>query len=271
MWLAGKPALHVVDTHTHFSSAIFLSGKSTKDVWNAFLVSWASMYLGYHDKLRVDQESIFKSREWMQLCAEAGIDVDLSGIESHNAIGVGERYHAPLRRIFNRVRENSPALDAEICLKIATKAMNDTMNPEGLVPSLLVFGTLPRFPPSSTSLPTHNNRMQAMATARIEMTNITAKLRVQQALRAKLPPQPNTTCDPAILFMYTANVSTNGEGHLRSRKRFHDKFMSTVMASSPNAVLTIPSLPTALLANPFSQLYTSVFSPPQNAILPSFS
>lgn len=31
-WFKGDPALHVVDTHTHLSAAIFLRGTSTKDV-----------------------------------------------------------------------------------------------------------------------------------------------------------------------------------------------------------------------------------------------
>lgn len=111
MWLDGNSVFHVVDLHTHFSSAIFLRGKSTKDVWNAFIVCWASIYPGYPDKFRVDQESIFESREWQQLSNDAGIQVQLSGIESHNAIGAGERYHAPLRRIYKKIREDAPTID----------------------------------------------------------------------------------------------------------------------------------------------------------------
>ena len=33
VWLKKKPVLHVVDTHTNFSAAIFLPSKSTKDIW----------------------------------------------------------------------------------------------------------------------------------------------------------------------------------------------------------------------------------------------
>lgn len=188
MWLDGSPLLHVVDTHTHFSSARFIDGKSTKDVWHAFLMCWASIYPGYPDTFRVDQESVFKSREWLQLSEDAGIDVQLSGIESHNAIGVGERYHAPLRRIYNKIREDVPDIVPTLALQLTVKAMNDTTGPEGLVPSLLVFGILPRFPPTSTRLLSHVDRMEAMELARLEMHSITAKLKIQKALRSKIPP-----------------------------------------------------------------------------------
>lgn len=74
--------------------------------------------------------------------------------------------------------------------------MNDPMGPNGLVPSLLVFGILSRFPPTSSRLPSHEERMEAMEIARLEMTNITAQVRLQQALRTKLPPATHYHVDP---------------------------------------------------------------------------
>lgn len=177
MWLKGKPALHVVDDMSididnHFSAAIFLPSKSTKDIWHCFIVCWAATYVGYPDKFRVEQESVFTGKEFNELSKAAGIEVQLSGVESHNAIGVGERYHDPLRRIFLRIFEDVPDIDQNIALQLAVKAMNDTVGPEGLVPSLLVFGTLPRFTPHTTPLISHSDRMEAMDIARLEMADI---------------------------------------------------------------------------------------------------
>lgn len=188
MWLEGQPVLHVVDLHTHFSSAIFLQGKTTAAVWKAFLICWASMYPGYPDKFRVDQDSIFKSKEWHQLSADAGIEIQMSGIESHNALGAGKRYHKPLRDIYTKFRADTPSICPDLAVKLATKAMNDTLGPEGLVPSMLVFGVLPHFPPASTPLLSHTDRMHAMEVVRLEMTNISSKLRLQRALCSKIPP-----------------------------------------------------------------------------------
>lgn len=66
--------------------------------------------------------------------------------------------------------------------------MNDTVGLEGIVPFLLVLGAIPRFPPHSSPLLIQQDRMRALQTARLEMVDITAKLRIQRALKAKLRP-----------------------------------------------------------------------------------
>lgn len=59
VWLKGKTAFCIVDTHTHFSAAPFLKGKRAQNIWDAFIVCLASAYVGYLDRVRVDQETIF--------------------------------------------------------------------------------------------------------------------------------------------------------------------------------------------------------------------
>lgn len=187
MFLDKIPVLHVVDTQTHFSSAVFLHSQSTEAVWHAFLECWATLYTGYPDKMRVDQGSQFTSKRWKELTEMTGIQLCLSGVESHNSIGSGERYHAPLRRIYQKIRYSEADIQPELALRLAVKAMNDTMNPEGLVPSLLVFGVLPRFPALHTQLPNHEERMRALKVAQMEMETITSELRLRQALLSRLP------------------------------------------------------------------------------------
>lgn len=111
----------------------------------------------------------------------------MSGVESHNSIGDGERYHDPLRRIYQKIRFSEPGLELELVMRLAVKAMNDTMNPEGLVPSLLVFGVLPRFPPMSSELPRQQEIMRALEVARAEMETISNELRLRTALLSRLP------------------------------------------------------------------------------------
>lgn len=67
-------------------------------------------------------------------------------MESHNSLGVGERYHEPLRQIFDKIITDHPQIDPEVALRLTVKSMNDLMGPEGIVPSLLVYGSLPTFP-----------------------------------------------------------------------------------------------------------------------------
>ena len=62
------------------------------------------------------------------------------------------------------------------------------MGPNGLVPSLLVFGALPSFPAPATNHPNQEERFQALRLARQEMETIVAQTRIKTALRSKLPP-----------------------------------------------------------------------------------
>lgn len=187
MWLDKKAVLHVVDTHTHFNSAAFLRGHTVEDVWNAFLKCWATIYVGFPEKIKVDQGSCFTSLRWEKLSTDVGTIMEYSGVESHNSIGSGERYHGPLRRVFNKIKHENPKMPRELTLSLALKALNDTMGPEGLVPTLLVFGTLPRFPTVESSNAGQFERMNALESARKEYATITAELRIRKALMSRVP------------------------------------------------------------------------------------
>lgn len=54
-WLDGRATLHVVDLATGYSNSAFLIGQSVEDVWNTFVLCWATVYPGYPNSMRVDQ------------------------------------------------------------------------------------------------------------------------------------------------------------------------------------------------------------------------
>lgn len=66
-------------------------------------------------------------------------------MEANDFIGVGERYHAPFMYVCNVIRIDDAGLSAEQTLRLAVKSVSDTMNADGLVQSMLVYGCLPRF------------------------------------------------------------------------------------------------------------------------------
>jgi hypothetical protein len=74
--------------------------------------------------------------------------------EAHWSVGKTERYHAPLRRAWEILHtELSDAMSDEAILQMAVKAVNDTAGPDGLVPTLLVFGAYPRMTAESPPSP----------------------------------------------------------------------------------------------------------------------
>lgn len=187
MKLNNKPVLHVVDIQTHFSAAAFLPDESLESVWLTFLKCWASVYTGFPDVIKADQGSVFTTPRFGQIASSAGINIDLSGIESHNSLGAGEKYHDPLRKIYLKIRLSHPSIRPDVCLSLAVKAMNDTMNSNGLVPSLLVFGVLPRFPTTNSKIPAQQERMNALQLARREMETIVSKQRIHKAISSNVP------------------------------------------------------------------------------------
>lgn len=96
-----------------------------------------------------------------------GTEVQLSGIESHNSIGSGESYYAPLRRIYRKIRNDQPKLN--VVIQLSVKAINDAMGLEELFPSLLVFGCIPILPSVSSAVPGQKERMNALQLLRQEM------------------------------------------------------------------------------------------------------
>ena len=61
-------------------------------------------------------------------------------IEAHNLVEIVKRYYGPLRRIYHIIITELPDISKDIALQMAFKAINDFVGPNGLIPTLLVFG-----------------------------------------------------------------------------------------------------------------------------------
>ena len=187
MYLDGKPVLHVIYKDTLFSAAAFLEGETVEVVWWTYARIWAHAYAGHPERKHTDQGPQFVAAGWRALAHAAGIHQRESGVESHNSLGAGERYHAVLRHIYRRVTADHPDLPPDVAFTLAVSAMNKTIGPHGLVPTLLVFGLIPRVTVSPLRLPTQQDRMRAAETACKEMRAQVARARVQAALRLRVP------------------------------------------------------------------------------------
>ena len=110
-------------------------------------------------------------------------------IEAHWSIGKVERYHAPLRRAYEILRTelDSNTSDAAV-LQMAVKAVNDTAGPDGLVPTLLVFGAYPRISMDSPPSPSMVCRAEAIQKAMKALRKAAAERAVSDALHARNGP-----------------------------------------------------------------------------------
>lgn len=177
MFISGKPVLHLADEAMHFQATSFLHNQSAKEIWRTLQAIWSLTYLGPPDFLWVDQGSSYVSTEMMGNLEAAVVTLREAPIESPGTIGVVERYHAPLKAAYRKIRsEMEGDVSDSDCLSMAVYSVNCTVGPEGLCPVLLVLWARPRLA-RSLPAPTQIARSIAIEKATIEAGKEQARCR----------------------------------------------------------------------------------------------
>jgi hypothetical protein len=105
LYLESKPVLQAVDSATAFQAARFLKDMSARTTWDTLRACWIDTYLGPPDMVVHDAGKNFTSTEFRQLARAMAVEVKEVPVEAHNSIGLVERYHAPLRRSYEIIRD----------------------------------------------------------------------------------------------------------------------------------------------------------------------
>jgi hypothetical protein len=187
--IGNKDALHVIDADTSFQAAVFLKSMSARDTWEALCKCWINTYQGPPDYIVHDPGTNFAADEFQTRAKIVGAQCRQMPVEAHWAVGKIERAHAPLRRTFNILRaELDDRTDDEAILQMAIKALNDTAGPDGLVPTLLVFGAYPRINTESPPSPDIIARANAVRKAMRMLRNEQAKASIGRAIHTRNGP-----------------------------------------------------------------------------------
>jgi hypothetical protein len=197
MYLDGKPVLQVVDSATAFEAARFLKDMSARTAWDTLRACWIDTYLGPPDMVVHDAGKNFASIDFKQLANSMAIEIKEVLIEAHNSVGLVERYHAPLRRAYEIIQDElrDEHIDKEMILQMAVKAVNDSAGPDGIVPTLLVFGAYPRLTEMDPPSPSVTKRAEAIRAATKEVRRLHAKRQVKDALAMRNGPDTKITLD----------------------------------------------------------------------------
>jgi hypothetical protein len=145
-------------------------------------------------------------------CSSIGIQLVIVPIESHASMGLGERLHGPLRRIVQKLQLEIPTADAGLRLSTAVEALNDTIGVNGLIPSLLIFGCLPRLSlkPEGADFPTQKVRLALMQSARVHAERIICRNCVEEAERHNAPTSECNLQPGDILLVWREKKSWQG-------------------------------------------------------------
>lgn len=128
----------------HYQAARWLPNVSADKLRRALRLCCIDCYLGPADIVAHDAGKNFTTQAFSQKSASVDIRLKYIPVENPQSMSTVKRYHAPMRRAYHIVRSEAPSIDTEAALQMAVKAVNDSVGPNGLVPTLLVYGALPR-------------------------------------------------------------------------------------------------------------------------------
>ncbi|KAA8494373.1 Retrovirus-related Pol polyprotein from transposon TNT 1-94 [Porphyridium purpureum] len=186
--------LHVVCAGTKFTAACVSRDGTAQGIFRDLYSMWFKVFGAPH-RIVLDRERVLVSKDLEIMLNNEGVVIDPVPIEAHFALGIVERHHETLRCVCDRVHREHQDLSPNDVLDIATRAINVTTGPEGIIPSLLVFGTIPRLPlrpevGQHDSRETQESRLGAMARARAEYEVIVSKLKLKLAATTRAPQFP---------------------------------------------------------------------------------
>ena len=177
-------------------------------------MQWIDSYLGPPDQITVDAGKQFASREFAEYASVQGMKVKIVPVEAHHSIGIVERYHGPIRRAYKIITDEIKDISADMALQMAFKAINDTAGPDGLVPTLLVFGAYPRMTENDAPSPTVAQRAVAVKRAMAEIQRLRAKRQVEDALNTRNGPSTtsihNLPLNSNVLVWREGNTGKTG-------------------------------------------------------------
>jgi hypothetical protein len=108
-------------------------------------------------------------------------------VEAYNSVSKIKRYHSFLRQAYkiicDKLRDTKTS--TEVSLQIAIKTINDSAGPDGIIPTLLVFGAYPRITNNSALSPTTTKKTEAIRKTSNKIRQYYTKRHIEDALRIR--------------------------------------------------------------------------------------
>jgi hypothetical protein len=142
MYIENSSILHVVDEATRFQAARWLQNISAKHIWETLRLCWIDVYLSSSDHILHDADTNFVSKKFRQFVISMTIIIKAISMKAHWSIDIMKRYHAELRRTYQMIFENldnETNINKKIMLLMIVKTINDIVDSDELMSTLLVF------------------------------------------------------------------------------------------------------------------------------------
>ena len=139
--------LTAIDTATSFARVFLLPSGDAEAAIQSLKRGWIESY-GAPEYIYADPDTIFRSENFAAFLTRYAIVERLSAAQAPFQHGQIERFHRTLRQQAQRVFESDSSCSAFEAAVEVTQARNELMRVEGVSPAVLVFGKLPKAPPS---------------------------------------------------------------------------------------------------------------------------
>jgi hypothetical protein len=134
-----KSILHVMNETVRFQVDRWLKNIIVRHVWNQLRVCWIDTYLESFDLITSDANKQFIAREFKKYATNMNIKVNIVSVETYHSIEMIERYHELFRRVYAIIVAKLFEIDSNSILQMTFKTLNDSINFDDLIFTLLVF------------------------------------------------------------------------------------------------------------------------------------
>jgi hypothetical protein len=134
-----KLVLHLMNEITRFQVDRWLKDIFARHVWDQFRTCWIDTYLRSFVVIITNFDKQFVFREFKNYVDNMSIIVKIVSIETHHSIEMMKRYHESLWRAYSIITIEISEIDSELILQMTFKIINDSIEFNDLISTLLIF------------------------------------------------------------------------------------------------------------------------------------
>ncbi len=177
--------LRMLNEAIRFQTSRWLKNISTRHVWDQLKTSWIDIYLRSSNLITTDADKQFVAREFKQYADNMRITIKTTLVETHHSIDMMKRYHDSLCRMYAIITTEISNIDLEITLQMTFKIINDLIEFDDLIFTLLIFEAYLRIIEMNVSSSTITQRAIAMKKAMKEVQKFIATRQMNDALNTR--------------------------------------------------------------------------------------
>lgn len=117
---------------------------TAEKLWRTLRLFWIEFFLGTPDITSHDAGKNFVVKAFQSNADIIHAKRKKIPVEASHSMIIVERYYEPIRNAYRIIRNEARNIDKELTLQSSIKSIKDSVGPDGLVPTLLVYGALPR-------------------------------------------------------------------------------------------------------------------------------